>query len=163
MAVCGRVAVVRSAARTGQSNHRERPANGREGQDGYRRCNWPSPRKRPSSWGWARTSSMPAVGRHKASRDRASGGGHRKSRRFRPSIPGTQVSHRGCSAEARPHRRHDRRRGERCSGIEKSGLRHRRFRRDRRGPRGGVHRAAGARPIGDHRRDQGEPAAFSSG
>ena len=29
--------------------------------------------------------------------------------------------------------------------------------RDRRGARGGVHRAHHARPVGDHRRDQGEP------
>ena len=41
--------------------------------------------------------------------------------------------------------------------LKESRLRHRRFRRDRRGPRGGVHRALGVRPIGDHRRDQGEP------
>ena len=59
--------------------------------------------------------------------------------------------------KARPHRRHDRRRRERRPRAEESGLRHRRFRRDRRGARGRLHRAAGARPIGDHRRDQGEP------
>ena len=82
---------------------------------------------------------------------------HRKSGRFRAGISRTQVPHCGCSAAARPHRRHDRRRRERRSRAEESRLRHRCFRRDRRGSRGGVHRAAGARPVGDHRRDQGEP------
>ncbi len=93
----------------------------------------------------------------KASRDGAGGRGHRKSGRFRPGIPRTQVPHRGCPAAARPHRRHDRRRRERRPRAEESRLRHRRFRRDRCGPRGGLHRAAGIRPVGDHRRDQGEP------
>ena len=41
--------------------------------------------------------------------------------------------------------------------LKKSRLRHRRFRRDRRGARSGVDRAADARPVGDHRRDQREP------
>ena len=52
---------------------------------------------------------------------------------------------------------YDRRRGERRPRAEESRLRHRRFRRDGRGARGGVHRAAGVRPVGDYRRDQGEP------
>ncbi len=43
-----------------------------------------------------------------------SGGGrvHREGRRFRPGVSRTQISHRGCSAKTRPHRRHDGRRGE---------------------------------------------------
>jgi H+-transporting ATPase len=60
-------------------------------------------------------------------------------------------------AATRPHRRHDGRRGERRPRAEEGRLRHRRFGRDRRGARGGVHRADDARPVGDHRRDQGEP------
>ncbi len=39
MVVCRRFAIVRSAARPGQSSHRQRPGNGREGQNGYRRSN----------------------------------------------------------------------------------------------------------------------------
>ena len=97
------------------------------------------------------------LGRHQASRDGAGGGGHRKSGRFRPGFSRTQIPHCGCPAAARPHRRHDRRRSKRCSRAEESRLRHRRFRRDRYGARGGLHRAAGVRPVGDHRRDQGEP------
>ena len=34
-------------------------ADGREDQDGYRRCTRPSPRKPPKSWTWAQISSMP--------------------------------------------------------------------------------------------------------
>ena len=45
-------------------------------------------------------------------------------------------------------------------GAEESRLRHRCFGRDRHGPRGRFHRAAGVRPVGDHRRNQGEPAHF---
>ncbi len=97
------------------------------------------------------------LGDTKHHEDSAVGGGHRKSRRFRPGVPRTQVPHCGCPAAARPHRRHDRRRGERRPRAEESRLRHRRFRRDGRGPRGGVHRAAGVGPIGHHRRDQGKP------
>ena len=41
--------------------------------------------------------------------------------------------------------------------LKKGRLRHRCVGRDGRGARGGVHRAADARPVGDHRRDQGEP------
>ena len=83
--------------------------------------------------------------------------GHREGRRLRPGVPRTQVPHRRCPAKARPHRRHDRRRGERRPGAEEGRLRHRRFGRDGRGARGGGHRADDARPVGDHRRDQGEP------
>ena len=85
------------------------------------------------------------------------GGVHRKGRRLRPGVPRTQVPHCGCSAAARPHCRHDGRRGERRPRAEESRLRHRRFRRHGRGARGGVHRADDARPVGDYRRDQGEP------
>ena len=56
-----------------------------------------------------------------------------------------------------PYCRHDRRRRERRPCAEESGLRHCRFGRDRRGSRGGGHRAAGLRPVRDHRRNQGEP------
>ena len=45
-------------------------------------------------------------------------------------------------------------------GAEEGRLRHRRFRRDRCGARGGGHRADDARPVGDCRRDQGEPEDF---
>ncbi len=90
-------------------------------------------------------------------RDRGGGRVHREGRRLRPGVPRTQVPHRGCPAKARPHRRHDRRRGERRPRAEEGRLRHRRFGRDGRGARGGVHRADDARPVGDHRRDQGEP------
>ena len=98
----------------------------------------------------------------KASRDGAGGRGHRKSGWFRPGIPRTQVPHRGCPAAARPHCRHDRRRSERRPRAEESGLRHRRFRRTRCGPRGSLHRAAGVRPVGDYRRDQGKPPHLSA-
>ena len=93
----------------------------------------------------------------KATRDGGGGEGHREGRRFRPGISRTQVPHRRCAAKARPHRRHDRRRGERRPRAEEGRLRHRRFGRDGRGARGGGHRADDARPVGDHRRDQGEP------
>ncbi len=90
------------------------------------------------------------LGRREASRVGAGGGGHRQSGRFRPGVPRTQVPHCGRPAAARPHRRHDRRRGERRPRAEESRLWHRRFRRDGRGARGGVHRAVGFRPVGDH-------------
>ena len=61
MAVSRRVAPVRPAAGRSQGDHRDRAADGREGQDGDGRCSWPSPRKPPRNWGWARISSMPAA------------------------------------------------------------------------------------------------------
>ena len=85
---------------------------------------------------------------------------HREGRRLRPGVSRTQVPHRGCPAKTRPHRRHDRRRGERCPRAEEGRLRHRRVGRDRRRARGGGHRADDAGPVGDHRRDQGEPEDF---
>ena len=51
----------------------------------------------------------------------------------------------------------DGRRSERRPRAEESRLRYRRFGCDGRSSRRGVHRAAGVRPVGDHRRDQGEP------
>ncbi len=81
----------------------------------------------------------------------------REGRRFCPGVSRTQVPHCGHPAKTRPHRRYDRRRGERRPRAEESRLRHRRFRRHRRGTRGGGHRADDTRPVGDHRRDQGEP------
>ena len=92
----------------------------------------------------------------------------RRRRRPRPSkrrtaspryFPNTSTTL-SSPAEARPHRRYDRRRRERRARAEESRLRHRGFRRDRRGARGGIHRAVGVRPIRDHRRDQGEPPIF---
>ena len=96
-------------------------------------------------------------GRHQARGDAGGGGVHRGGRRVRPGVPRAQVPHRGRAAEAGPHRRHDRRRGERRPRAEESRLRHRRVRCHRRGARRGVHRADEARPVGDHRRGQGEP------
>ena len=52
------------------------------------------------------------LGDVKARRDRRGGRVHREGRRFRPGVPRTQVPHCGCFAKTRPHRRHDRRRGE---------------------------------------------------
>ena len=72
-------------------------------------------------------------------------------------ISRAQVPHCGSAAATRPHRRHDGRRGKRCSGAEEGRLRHRRLRGDRRGARGGVHCAPGAWPVRRHRRHQGEP------
>ena len=87
----------------------------------------------------------------------AAGGVDRASGRLRPGIPRAQVSHRRRPAAARPHRRHDRRRRERRPGAEEGRLRDRRLGCHRCGARGGVHRAPDGRPVGDHRRDQGEP------
>jgi H+-transporting ATPase len=61
---------------------------------------------------------------------------------------------------ARPYCRHDRRRSKRCPRVEKIRLRHRRLRRNRRGVRGGIHRADDARSVGDHRCNQREPEDF---
>ena len=119
-------------------------------QDGYGRSNSHRSRNGPTTGDGHEHPGCQRVGRHEASRDGAVGRGHRKSGRFRPGVPRAQVPHRGCPAAARPHRRYDRRRGERRPRAEESRLRHRRFRRDRRGARSGVHRAAGARPVGDY-------------
>jgi H+-transporting ATPase len=97
------------------------------------------------------------LGDEKQQKTTAVAKGHRERRRFRPGLPRTQVPHCRRPANARPHRRHDRRRGERRAGAEEGRLRHRRFERDGRGARGGGHRADDARPISDHRCDQGEP------
>ena len=78
-------------------------------------------------------------------------------RRVRPGVPRTQIPDCRCAAKARPHRRHDRRRGERRSGAEEGRLRHRGVGRDRRSARGGGDRADDAGAVGHHRRDQGEP------
>ncbi len=108
-------------------------------------------------------SSMPVVWATRSNKSGAVLGGHRKGGRLRPGVSGTQVPHCRSAAEAGPLRRDDRRRRERCSRAEEGGLRHRRFRRDRRGPRGSVHRAARIGPVGDHRRRSRRAAEFSSG
>ena len=99
-------------------------------------------------------------GELETSRDGGAGGVDREGGWLRPGLPRTQIPHRGCPAARRPHRRHDRRRGERRPGAEEGRLRHRRFRRDRCGARRGGHCADDARPVGDCRRDQGEPEDF---
>jgi H+-transporting ATPase len=102
---------------------------------------WRSPRRPPRRWGWAPTfSTAPASAIPRARKPRRHQV-HRGCRRFRPGISRAQIPHRRCPAEARPHRRHDRRRRERRPGAEEGRLRHRRFRRHRRGARGGLHRA----------------------
>ena len=133
-------------------------ADGREGQDGDRRCAGHRPGNRQETGDGHKYPRCQQPGRRKATNNDGGGQGHREGRRFRPGVPRTQVPHRRCPAKARPHRRHDRRRGERRPGAEEGRLRHRRFGRDGRGARGGGHRADDARPVGDHRRDQGEPA-----
>ena len=61
MAVSGRVAPVRSAAGRCQGNHRDRAADGREGQDGDGRCTGHRPGNRREIGTWAPISSMPAA------------------------------------------------------------------------------------------------------
>ena len=86
-------------------------------------------------------------------------GGDRALRRRRAGVSGAQVQDRqGAAERGQPHRRHDRRRRQRCAGPEAGRCRHRRLRRDRRRPRRrrpGAHRA---RPVGDHRGDRGGAA-----
>ena len=64
----------------------------------------------------------------KPSRGGSAGRGHRAGGRLCPGLPRAQVPHRRGLAEARPHRRHDRRRRQRRPGPEKGRLRHRRLR-----------------------------------
>ena len=64
----------------------------------------------------------------------------RERRRLRPGLSRAQVPYRRRVAEARPHRRHDGRRRERRARAEKSRLRLRGLRRDRRRAGGGFHR-----------------------
>ncbi len=94
---------------------------------------------------------------------RAAGRVHRAGGRLRPGLPRAQVPHRRRAATARPYRRHDRRRGERRARAEEGRLRHRRVGRDRRGARGGGHRADDAGPVGDHRRRSRKAGRSSSG
>ena len=153
----GRVAPVRSAPGRCQGNHRDRPADGRKRQDGDGRSSGHRSGNRREIGAGHKYPRCQRLRRHEASRDGAVGGVHRESRRLRPGVPRTQVPHCGRPAATRPHRRHDGRRGERRPRAEEGRLRHRRFGRDGRGARGGGHRADDARPVGDHRRDQGEP------
>ena len=132
-------------------------ADGREDQDGYGRCTGHRQGNRQKVGHGHKYPRCRRSGRLKEARDRRGGRVHREGRRLRPGVPRTQVPHCGCPAKTRPHRRHDGRRGERRPCVEEGRLRHRRFGRDGRGTRGGVHCAGGARPVGNHRRDQGEP------
>ena len=56
--------------------------------------------------------------RRQRPRDPVGGRGHRGGRRVRPGVPRAQVPHRGGPPAAWPHRRHDRRRGQRCPRVE---------------------------------------------
>ena len=89
MAVRWCPAVVRSASRASQSHHRERPADGRERQDGHGRSNGHRPGNCPATGDGYEHPGCQRIGRHEASRVGAVGGGHRKSGRFRPSVPRT--------------------------------------------------------------------------
>ena len=86
---------------------------------------------------------------------RRSAAGDRGGGRLRPRLPRAQVQDRQGAAGRRPHRRHDRRRGQRRAGAEAGRCRHRGQRRHRRGARGGRSGADRARPVGDHARHRG--------
>ena len=87
-------------------------ADGREGQDGYGRCTGHRQGNRQKVGHGHKYPRCRQPGRLKEARDHGGGRVHREGRRFRPGVPRTQVPHRGCPAKARPHRRHDGRRGE---------------------------------------------------
>ena len=119
-------------------------ADGRRSQDGHGRCTGHRRGNRQEAGHGHEYPRRRQPGRLQEARDRGSRRVHRKGRRLRAGLPRTQVSHRRCPAKTRPHCRHDGRRGERRPRVEEGRLRHRRFGRDRRGPRGGVHCAGGA-------------------
>ena len=112
MAVCWRVALVRSAAGRRQGNHRDRGQDGREDQDGYGRCTGHRQGNRQKVGHGHEYPRRRQPGRLEKARDRGGGRVHREGRRFRPGVPRTQVPHCRCPAKTRPHRRHDGRRGE---------------------------------------------------
>ena len=163
VAVPRRAAAVRSAAGRRQGNHRDRAAMGVKVKMVTGDALAIAKETAKKLGMGTNILDAASAGRRQARGDHGDGRVDREGRRVRPGLPRAQVPHRRCPAEARPHRRHDRRRGERRPGAEEGRLRHRRLGRDGRGARGGGHRADDARPVGDHRRDQGEPAASSSG
>ncbi len=113
LAVPGRAAAVRPAARGLRIDHCDGSEDGRRGEDGDRRPGGHRQGDRPRGWPGQQHPRCQPVRGNKASRGRPDGRGHRRGRRLRPGLPGTQVPHcRGLAAE-RPHRRHDRRRGQR--------------------------------------------------
>ena len=112
LAVSWCAAPVRSATGRCQGNHRDRATDGREGQDGDRRCVGHRPGNRQEIRDGHKYPRCQRVRRYEASRDGAVGKVHRERRRFRPSVPRTQVPHRGRPTKAWPHRRNDGRRGE---------------------------------------------------
>ena len=87
-------------------------ADGRKGQDGYRRCTGHRQGNRQKAGHGHKYPRCRQFGRLEKARDRSGGRLHREGRRFRPGVPRTQVPHCGCPAKTRPHRRHDGRRGE---------------------------------------------------
>jgi H+-transporting ATPase len=101
-----------------------------------------------------------AIAQETAKTHRHRSEGDRGRRRLRPSVPRAQIPHRRRPPETRAHRRHDRRWRQRRPRPQTRRLRHRRLRGHRRGQRRRVDRADDSRPIGDHRRHQGEPEDF---
>ena len=79
------------------------------------------------------------LGDTKTASEHADCRGHRKGRRLCAGFSGAQVFHRGCAAEARPHRRDDWRRGKRRARAQESRLRHSRLRCNGRRTRGSLH------------------------
>ena len=90
-----------------------RAADGREGQDGYGRCTGHRPGNRQERWTWARTSSMPpAWATRKSKRPRQVAESIEKADGFAQVFPEHKFHIVEVLQQARPHRRHDRRRGE---------------------------------------------------
>ena len=98
MAVSRRAAAVRSAARRCQGNHRDRPADGRQRQDGHRRCVGHRQGNREETGDGHEYPRCQRLRRHQASRDGGALGVDREGGRLRPGVPGTQIPHRGCPA-----------------------------------------------------------------
>ena len=86
--------------------------DGREGQDGDRRCVGHRQGNRQEIRDGHKYPRRQRVRRYESSTDGAVGKVHRERRRFRPSVSRTQVPHRGRPTKAGPHRRNDGRRGE---------------------------------------------------
>src|SRR5215471_8526738 len=79
---------------------------------------------------------------------------HRAGGWFCARVPGAQIRHRQGAAGARPSGCDDRRRRQRCAGVEASGLRHCRVGRHRRGARRCGAHSDRARPLRHQRRDR---------
>ena len=94
------------------SNYRDRAKEGREGQDGDRRCVGHRPGNCQKIRDGHKYPRCQRVRRCESSRDGTVGKVHRERRRFRPSVPRAQVSYRRRPTKAWPHRRNDGRRGE---------------------------------------------------